>query len=256
MLGRADLFACREVRDAIAYLRLAHNPDDAGALARIANVPPRRLSRLAECLRARPVPPEEFLTLARGYGPTAAGSASSLLTLIEDLHARRFELTPAQILDLLMGQSGYADWLAGQPDGPSRLAHLATLRTLAERAEGDLGAWLADLQLGEEVDGALDDAREVLLTTIHGAKGGEWRVVFVVGVEEGLLPHPRALLLKETEDAGIQEELRIAYVAVTRPREKLYLACCRTRLLGERRESRRISRFLRGLPAHLIERAA
>ena len=75
-------------------------------------------------------------------------------------------------------------------------------------------------------------------------------------VEEGLLPHPRALLLKETECTGIQEELRVAYVAVTRPRERLYLTCCRTRRLGERAESCRPSRFLRGLPAHLIQRAA
>ena len=256
VLGRSDLFALREVRDLIAYLRLAHDPEDSAALARIANVPPRRLGRLAEQLRARPVPPDEFLTLARGHGSIAAGSASSLLALIEDLHGRRLELTPARMLDLVVERSGYAAWLAGQPDGPSRLAHVATLRTLAEQAQGDLGAWLTDLQLGEEVASAPGDARKVLLTTIHGAKGGEWRVVFVVGVEEGLLPHPRALLLKETERTGLQEELRVAYVAVTRPREKLYLTCCRTRRLGERAELRRPSRFLRGLPANLIERAA
>ncbi len=256
VLGRNDLFSTREVRDVIAYLRLAHNPDDMVALARIANAPPRRLGRLAEQLRARPVPPDEFLTLASGYGPAAAGSAPSLLALIEELHERSVELAPVEMLDLVVERSGYADWLAGQPEGPCRMAHVATLRTLAEQAEGDLAVWLADLQLGEEVAPTPDDARKVLLTTIHGAKGGEWRVVFVVGVEEGLLPHPRALLLKETESTGLQEELRVAYVAVTRPREKLYLTCCRTRRLGERAELRRPSRFLRGLPAHLIERAA
>ncbi len=256
VLGRNDLFSRGEVRDVIAYLRLAHNPSDGAALARTANVPPRRLGRLSERLKERPVPPEEFLTLARAHGPIAADSASSLLALIDELHDRSLDLAPAEMLDLVLEESGYADWLAGQPDASARLAHLATLRALAEQAEGDLGAWLADLQLGEEVAPAPDDAAKVLLTTIHGAKGGEWRVVFVVGVEEGLLPHPRALLLQGTESTGIQEELRVAYVAVTRPRERLYLTCCRTRRLGGRSELRRPSRFLRGLPAHLIARAA
>ncbi len=255
VLGRGDLFARHEVRDAIAYLRLAHDPADPSALARIANTPPRRLGRLAERLRDRPLPPEEFLTLARSYGPTAANSAISLLALVDDLHDRSTALTLVQMLDLVLERSGYATWLAGQPDASTGLAHLAMLRTLAEQAEEELGAWLADLQLGEEVAPG-PDARKVLLTTIHGAKGGEWRVVFVVGVEEGLLPHPRALLLKETESAGLQEELRVAYVAVTRPRERLYLTCCRTRRLGEHSELCRPSRFLRGLPAHLIQRAA
>ncbi len=256
VLGCGDLFALREVRDVIAYLRLAYNPNDVAALARIANVPPRRLGRLAERLRARPMRPDDLLTLARGYGPTATDSASSLLALIDDLHGRSLELTPAQMLDLVLERSRYATWLAAQPDTSTRLAHVATLRTLAERAEGGLGTWLVDLQLGEDVAPGPDDAGKVLLTTIHGAKGGEWRVVFVVGVEEGLLPHPRALLLKGTECTGLREELRVAYVAITRPRERLYLTCCRTRRLGERSELRRPSRFFRGLPAHLIQRAA
>jgi len=256
MMGRGDLFSLREVRDAIAYLRLAHNPGDSAALARIANTPPRRLGRLAERLRGRPLPPGEFLALARSHGSIAAGSASSLLALIEDLHARSAELAPAQMLDLALDRSGYSTWLAGQPDASTRLAHLSTLRDLAKRAEGELGGWLADLQLGEEVSDTPDDERRVLLATIHGAKGGEWRVVFVVGVEEGLLPHLRALLLEEDQTEGVQEELRVAYVAVTRPRERLYLTCCRNRRLDGRGEPRRPSRFLRGLPTHLIQRAA
>jgi DNA helicase-2/ATP-dependent DNA helicase PcrA len=93
----------------------------------------------------------------------------------------------------------------------------------------------------------------VLLTTIHGAKGGEWRWVFVLGVEEGLLPHTRALLGEPGDRDGVEAERRVAYVAVTRPREGLCLLCCRTRRRGNRPEPRRPSRFLRGLP---LERAA
>ena len=86
----------------------------------------------------------------------------------------------------------------------------------------------------------------VLLTTIHGAKGGEWRVVFVVGVEEGILPHARSLIDQTVGSGGVEDELRVAYVAVTRPRERLYLTCCRQRRSEERHEIRFPSRFLRG----------
>ena len=98
--------------------------------------------------------------------------------------------------------------------------------------------------------------------TIHRAKGGEWSVVFVVGVEEGLIPHTRATATSSANEVeligqpGLDEELRVAYVAVTRPRERLYVSCCRQRRRGERVEPRASSRFLRGLPADLLARAA
>jgi DNA helicase-2/ATP-dependent DNA helicase PcrA len=249
-----DLFARRAVRDAVAYLRLAQSPADAAALARIVNVPPRRLGRLVDPLRSRPVPVHELPVLATRYGPAAARNAGELAALVADLHAMSAELAPAPLLDLALDRSGYRGWVAGRADGAAQLAHLEALRALAEQAEGDLGAWLADLQLGE--GGEPDPDRErVVLTTIHGAKGGEWRVVFVIGVEEGLLPHRRALGRWPEQPAGVEEELRVAYVAVTRPRERLYLTCCRTRRRGARSEPRFMSRFLRRLPLGRVERA-
>jgi DNA helicase-2/ATP-dependent DNA helicase PcrA len=254
--GPGDLFARREVRDAVAYLRLAHSPDDAAALARNVNVPPRRLGRLAEVLRAASVPARELPALARSCGAAAVASAEALVALIGELHARSEDWQPAPLLDQALERSGYRAWLAGQPDGAARLAHLAALRALAAHAEGGLGVWLADLQLGEDVAPGPGDAEGVVLTTIHGAKGGEWRVVFVAGLEEGLLPHARALLDDVPEGEGVEAERRVAYVAVTRPREGLYLLCCRTRRRGARTEPRRPSRFLRGLPLQRVDRAA
>lgn len=245
--GGGDLFGRREVRDALAYLRLVYNRGDASALARIVNVPPRRLGRLAEALQAAPAPLSELLTLASGYGAAAAVRAAALAGLIEDLHDQASALPPSQLLDLALEQSGYEAWLSSQRDGAVRLTHLATLRGLAQQADGDLGAWLAELQLGEDVP-LSDDAESVLLTTIHGAKGGEWRVVFVVGLEEGLLPHSRAVLEHPSAEAALMAELRVAYVAVTRARERLYLTYCRSRQRGDHNEPRRPSRFLRGLP--------
>jgi DNA helicase-2/ATP-dependent DNA helicase PcrA len=96
----------------------------------------------------------------------------------------------------------------------------------------------------------------VLLTTIHSAKGGEWRVVFVVGIEEGLLPHHRALAADRRSGCGLDEELRVLYVAVTRAQERLYLSYCRTRQVGARRENRHPSRFLSDLRSNVATQRA
>jgi DNA helicase-2/ATP-dependent DNA helicase PcrA len=260
--GGGDLFTRREVRDAIAYLRLSVNPGDVAALARVVNAPPRALGRLAESLRERPCTTDALPARARLYGAASFESAVKFKDLIGFLHEQAPRLAPARLLDLMLERTGYRAWMASRPDGPSRLKGLTDLRRLAERADGGLADWLVELQLGEEATSPADDTDGVLLTTIHRAKGGEWSVVFVVGVEEGLMPHARATTgssANEVEligEAGLDEELRVAYVAITRPRERLYLTCCRHRRRGERIESRAASRFLRGLPAELLARAA
>lgn len=262
--GSGDLFARREVQEAVAYLRLAHNPRDSAALARIVNVPPRRLGRIADVLRKQPVSIGDLTALARRHGPAAEASAEALIALIADLNTRGASLNAAPLLDLALDRSGYRDWVDHQRDAAARIANLAVLRTLAERADEDLGTWLAELQLGDGPPDAPDDHDRVLLTTIHGAKGREWRVVFVVGMEEGLLPHARAFFAPEqsdrsnsaTAESGIEEELRVAYVAVTRPRERLFLSWCRERQRGDRVERRAPSRFLQTVPPQLLARAA
>ncbi len=262
--GDGDLFARREVQDAIAYLRLAHNPRDGAALARIVNVPPRRLGRLADALRKHPVGIGDLTALARRHGAAAETSAANLVTLIGELHRQSASASAALVLDLALDQSGYGHWVSQQRDAATRIANLAVLRSLAERADEDLGGWLAELQLGDGPPDAPDDHDRVLLTTIHGAKGREWRVVFIVGMEEGLLPHARAFFAPEgpdgsnaaTAESGIEEELRVAYVAVTRPRERLFLSWCRERQRGDRVERRAPSRFLQTLPPQLLARAA
>jgi DNA helicase-2/ATP-dependent DNA helicase PcrA len=254
--GGGDLFSRREVRDAVAYLRLAHNPDDAVALARIVNVPPRGLGQLAQRLRERPVPARDLRTLVALSSSRGETSVDRLLALIEGFHEESKRLDPAALLGLALERTGYRDWLASQADGSARCVHLAELRKLAEQADGDLGSWLAQLQLDDEDPAARGHGERVLLTTIHGAKGGEWRVVFVVGVEEGILPHARSLRDRTGESSGVEDELRVAYVAVTRPREKLYLTCCRQRRNGERHEVSYPSRFLHSLPVQRTDRAA
>jgi DNA helicase-2/ATP-dependent DNA helicase PcrA len=246
--GAGDPFGRREVRDLLAYLRLALDPADGAALARIADTPPRRLGRLAAHLRAHPCGLDQLPDVARRFGPAAEAAAGSLSAVLDELRAASRGYRPSALLDLLLERSGYRAWLLGQPDGGARLAHLEVLRSSAGRAVGDPGDWLDGLRLGED-DGA-HEGSAVLLTTVHLAKGNEWRVVFVVGVEEGLLPHARALAA--AEPAGVEDELRVAYVAVTRACERLYVTCCRTRRLGDRVVPRHPSRFLRAVPRDLL----
>ena len=127
---------------------------------------------------------------------------------------------------------------------------LAELRQLLLRVDGDLGEWLTALAMDDE-DAMSDSDDAVTLSTIHAAKGCEWRVVFVVGLEEGLLPHAHALP-PDARPEALDEERRLAYVAVTRPQERVYLTWRRTRWSGADTRTCQPSRFLAGLP---VERA-
>jgi DNA helicase-2/ATP-dependent DNA helicase PcrA len=245
--GVGDPFARREIRDALAYLRLALDPADGAALARIVNSPPRRLGRLGAALRDSPCAAADLPGLARRYGPTALAAAEALVALVGELHAASRRMAPDALLRLATERSGYRAWLTEQPDGPARARHLDALHAMAARAGGDLAAWLDEI--GAEPE-ATTGATSVLLSTIHLSKGGEWRAVFVIGAEEGLLPHARALA--GIDGASLEEELRAMYVAVTRACERLFVTFARTRRLGGRPAPRHPSRFLRGLPAAVL----
>jgi len=136
------------------------------------------------------------------------------------------------------------------------LPYRSTLQDRPEGARGDPNSWPVELQRNEEVACNADDTEGIRLSTIHQAKGGEWTVVFVVGLEEGLLPHARALGDGADQSVSIDEERRVAYVAVTRAREHLYLTYCRTRRRGDGTEMRKPSRFLHGLPLDYLKRTA
>jgi DNA helicase-2/ATP-dependent DNA helicase PcrA len=253
--GSGHLLARREIRDAVAYLRVIDNPADAVALARIVNVPPRRLARLAALLRTEPAPCTALADLARPLGPQAVASAQALVEWLQAAHTERQARSPAALLELVLEGGGYLSWLQQRPDGSARMENLRRLGQLLAR-EDDLTQWLADVQLGEDVESDADDAERVLLTTIHGAKGAEWRAVFVMGAEENLLPHYRAIALDGVDAGAMEEEMRVAYVAVTRARERLYVSYCRERGRGGQTQPRRPSRFLTGVPAGLLARAA
>jgi len=245
---RPDLLARKEVQDLLAYVRLALNPGDVLALTRIVNVPPRGLARLEGQLRSEPVAIEELPAAAQPLGPRAVASAQRLVQVIADLHGQA-ACRPAELLDAVLAGTGYGEGLDGR--GDELAAHgLVRLRRLLEDVD-DLVTWLAEVQSG---DAGLSGSPSVVLSTIHQAKGCEWRVVFIAGLEEGLLPHGRALLDPD-QDKALAEEQRLAYVAVTRAREQLFLSYCRRRTSAGELADRRPSRFLRRLPGALLRAA-
>src|SRR5262249_43600754 len=145
------------------------------------------------------------------------------------------ELAPAAAVHRVLEQTGYREWLRQQADGPVRLVHLEWLRSVAERAETDLGTWLAHIHLDQEGDPPADHPR-VLPATIHSSKGREWPIVFLVGLEEGILPHARALASSHddtTDTSSLEDERRVFFVGLTTPRYVICLSYCRERRAGD-----------------------
>jgi DNA helicase II / ATP-dependent DNA helicase PcrA len=207
--GHTDLFGTHVVRDVLAYLRLAVNPTDRAALARIVDVPRRGLGRLAATLLEEPATTAELPARAADFGPAAVSAAAGVMATVYDLHAQASRgVAPVALLDRALDRSGYRAWLEHHPDGTRRLRLLARLRALAQRVDVSLAEWLDATALGEDLVSADEEA--IRLSSVHMAKGREWRATFMIGLEEGLVPHYRALVQAQEHPDGdaLEEELR------------------------------------------------
>jgi DNA helicase II / ATP-dependent DNA helicase PcrA len=246
--GHADLFGERVVRDLLAYLRLARNPADRAALCRIADRPRRGLGPLQATLVSEPTTVAELPALASQFSLPMTAAAAALAALVYQLHASASSgASPASLLDEVLDASGYGAWLERRPDRDVQLRVVARLRAVAQRADLGLAEWLDALAMGEEVDpsGQIEAAR---VCSVHQSKGKEWRVVFLAGAEEGLVPHHHAL----HDDEALEAELRLLYVALTRVRERLHISYCQQRERGGKVEPRQPSRWSHALPPELL----
>jgi DNA helicase-2/ATP-dependent DNA helicase PcrA len=181
-----------------------------------------------------------------------------LVALFDDLHARRESLPPSDILKRIVAATGYVDWLQRDSDsrhqGESKKENVEELiNALATWEQGvevpDLGVWLENVALVSDTDAkAADAGSRVTLMTLHSAKGLEFPLVFMVGMEEGLFPNRNCLY----RDADLEEERRLCYVGMTRAQEKLWLVACRSRRHQGARIDNKPSRFLLDIPRELI----
>jgi len=243
--GGGDLYSRREVRDVLAYLRVSHNPNDADALARIINTPPRGLADAEERLRDEPLGATRLPEILEDSDGATREALIRFMSLLAELVQLSSKVGPAELVDAVLERTCYRRWLGRQRDGQERLARLATFRaSVVSIGDASLGEWLADLQLGGEHAAGAEEGGRVVLSTIHAAKGSEADVVFVVGCEEALLPHHRALQVSPEALSRLDEELRVMYVAVTRSRKRLYLTYCEHRKEDGELRRRSRSRFL------------
>lgn len=258
-----EFYNRQEIRDALAWLRVLVNPHDELALLRIINTPPRGIgpstvAALASAARRRGVPTlaviehgDESLNLSR----RAAAAVERFAELIRKM--RLFVSgSVADAVSTVLRMSGLEEELRRQREagGEDRLANVQELVTAASQYEQEaeqpsLEGFLAQVALVSDQDAVDEQAGAVQLMTLHAAKGLEFPVVFMIGLEEGLLPHQRAL-----EEGDDEEERRLCFVGMTRARERLILTCTRTRDIRGRPTPRAASRFCRELPEEAIRR--
>jgi DNA helicase-2/ATP-dependent DNA helicase PcrA len=263
--GGLRFFDRQEIKHALAYLRLIGNPDDDTAFSRVVNFPTRGIGgRSIEALQeAAHRANSSLYDAAAGLAGKAGTSVGNFIRLIETLRAETENLPLPEVIDHLIERSGLRAHYLGEKEGRERLENLDELinaatnflqeetDTLANPAEADpLASFLAhaSLEAGEHQAGEGQEA--VQLMTVHAAKGLEFDVVFITGLEQGLFPHDNAA----QERDGLEEERRLMYVAVTRARKRLYLTLAQTRMLHGQTRYCVPSAFLDELPEELLRK--
>jgi DNA helicase-2/ATP-dependent DNA helicase PcrA len=260
VVGGTRFYDRREVKDAMAYLRAVVNTTDEVNLKRVLNVPKRGIGeqtvgRLDAYARSHGL---SFVDALRnwdvaGVSARSARGIESFLTLLDDL-GTELASGPAALLDSILNRSGYLAELEADRsvENDSRIENLAELVGMAREYQS-VDAFLEQVSLVADTDQLPDpdDPSEtgVVMMTLHAAKGLEFPVVFMVGVEEGVFPHMRAL----TDPAELEEERRLCYVGITRARQQLFLSHAWCRTLYGSTQYNPPSRFITEIPSALIE---
>ncbi len=272
LVGGVRFWERREVKDLVAYLRFTFNPRDVLSFSRIVSVPPRKIGNVtveAISSQAREAEADILKLLADparvpGLPRAAVAPLEGFRAQLESLRSVLGVLRPSELVDhvieVMRLEAHYKD---GTPQGEARLENLNELRGLAEGFDDrdpnqGLEDFLAEIALVSDVDAYDENGEGVTLITLHMVKGLEFPVVFMVGMEEGLLPHQRAL--EETEDQvkvdlaanEMAEERRLCYVGMTRAKDRLYLSCAFRRHLYGRSQPAFPSRFLTEIPQSLL----
>ncbi len=271
VVGGVRFYDRAEVKDALAYLRLLANPADAVALRRIVNRPARGIGKTT-MERAEALSLERGVTLleglrllAEGAGNRSAPRVRDFLRLLDELRSEILDATPAEGLARVLDRSGTIRQLEKEatPEAEARIENLRELLAAAEDFHREnaetppddrslFQLFLDQVALVSDVDGYTRRDEAVSMMTVHCAKGLEYPVVFLVGMEEGIFPHSAST----RDDSGIEEERRLCYVGMTRAMERLTLTWAAERLRYGARTHGLPSRFLREIPTSVLSEGA
>jgi DNA helicase-2/ATP-dependent DNA helicase PcrA len=266
IVGGLRLYERQEIKDVLAYLRLAYNPADEASLRRVLNVPRRGIGdgtvrRLEMLARADGIPLMDALRRAgeAGLTPHLARAVDDFCGIVDEIASLAADHPARDVLARALDLTGYRRMLEAESteEAHARLENLDELIAVATEVEertGDatLEAFLQHLALITDVDTLQEHADRVTLMTLHSAKGLEFPVVVLAGMEEGLFPHARAV----EQDGSLEEERRLCYVGMTRARHRLCLTYARQRTTYGSARRNLPSRFLAEIPAELLACAA
>ncbi|MFC1651876.1 DNA helicase PcrA [Patescibacteria group bacterium] len=262
IVGGISFYERAEIKDVLAYLQLILNPSDEVAFDRVINLPPRGIGQktLLKIHQLKKKQNKSFLELLKSkdilnqFKPKQKQSLGKFVKLLEKFQKFVLKKNVLLLIDEVIERSGYADYIQdGTEEGEIRFENLQELKTVAKeyqdlKPEDSLRAFLEKVALISDIDHYNEDEKALTLMTLHSAKGLEFPVVFIAGMEEGIFPHSRTFL----DPSDLEEERRLCYVGVTRAKQHLYLICAQKRALWGDIQVNPRSRFLMDIPEHLI----
>ncbi len=264
MVGGIKFYDRKEIRDVMAYLKLLYNPYDTLSLLRIINVPKRgigqaTINKMQDYANAKGKSLFEVITNAAevpGLGPRFTARLEEMSDVLFGLMDETDTVPVEQLIEDVMNKTGYMEELQAEqtPQSESRAENLKELISVArdflkdEGEEKTLAHFLEHVALVSDIDDAQLDNDRITLMTLHSAKGLEFPVVFLAGMEEGLFPHSRSLM----DDEQLEEERRLCYVGITRAKQVLYLSSAGMRTIYGRTSPSEPSRFLEEIPDSLV----
>ena len=262
IIGGLKFYERKEIKDIISYLRLIQNPSDNLSLKRIINEPKRgigktSLDKIEEISVNSGVPMYEIIKNAEQYGLNRVFlNSREFVNAIEELRAKKDDIKISDLIKEILKKSGYTQALENENtiEAENRIENLDEFLTVAiefedESADNKLSDFLEGITLSSDIDNMEETEETVTLMTLHSAKGLEFPVVFLVGMEEGIFPGYKSI----GEPKELEEERRLCYVGITRAKEHLFLTCSKQRTIFGSTSCNQVSRFLREIPSDLLD---